>query len=52
MEVAEADTTEVEDVEEAEEDDVGNHVRARQITVQHMEQHPRRPEEPRRRHKE
>ena len=52
MEVAEAGTTEVEDVEETEEDDVDHHVGAKQITVQHMEQHRRRPEEPRRRHKE
>ena len=52
MEVAEAGTTEVEQGQEAEEDDVGNHVGARQITVQHMEQHPRRPEEPHRRHRE
>ena len=50
--MAEAGITEVEDVQEAEEDDVGNHVGARRITVQHMEQNPRRPEEPRRRHKE
>ena len=43
---------EVEDVEEAEEDDVGNHVGTKIETLQHMEQHHRRPEEPRRRHKE
>ena len=52
LEVAEAGNTEVEEEQQAEEDDVGNHVGTRQKTVQHMEQHPRRPEEPRRRHKE
>ena len=51
MEVAEAGTTEVEDVEEAEEDDVGNHVGTNIKTVRHVEQHHRRPEEPRRRYK-
>ena len=52
LEVAEAGPTEVEDVEEVEEDDVGNHVGTKIETVRHMEQHHRRPEEPHRRHKE
>ena len=50
--MAEAGNTEVEEEQQAEEDDVGNHVGTRLKTGQHMEQHPRRPEEPRRRHKE
>ena len=52
LEVAEAEPTEVEDVEEVEEDNVGNHVGTKIETVRHTEQHHRRPEEPRRRHKE
>ena len=52
MEVAEAGPTEVEDVEEVEEDDVGNHVGTKIKIGQHMEQHHQRPEKPRRRHKE
>ena len=52
LEVAETGPTEVEDVEEVEEDDVGNHVGTKIETVRHMEQYHRRPEEPRRRHKE
>ena len=51
MEVAEAGT-EVEEEQQAEEDDVVNHVKARLGTGQHMEQHLRQPEEPRRRHEE
>ena len=51
MEVAEAGT-EAEEEQQAEEDDVVNHVKVRLETGQHMEQHPRRPEEPRWRHKE
>ena len=52
MEVAEAGTTEVKDVQEAEEDDVGNHVGTKIETVRHMEQHHLRTEEPHRQHNE
>ena len=52
LEVVEAEPTEAEDVEEVEEDDVGNHVGTKIKIVQHMEQHYQRPEEPRRRYKE
>ena len=51
MEVAEAEPTEVEDVEETEEDDVGNHDGTKTETIRHMEKHQRRQEEPRRRYK-
>ena len=52
LEVAEAEPTEAEDVEEVEEDDVGNHVRTKIKIVQHMEQHHQQPEKPHRRYKE
>ena len=52
MEVAEAGHTEVDDVKEVEEEDVGNHIGTKIKTVRHMEEHHRRPEDPRRRHKE
>ena len=51
MEVAEAEPTEAEDVEEVEEDDVGNHVGIRIAIVHRREQHHQRREGPRRRYK-
>ena len=52
MEVAETEPTEAEDVEEVEEDDVGNHVEIKIAIVQRMMQHHQRPEEPHRRYKQ
>ena len=52
LEVAEAEPTEAEDVEEVEENNVGNHVGINIAIVQHMEQHLQRPEEPRWRYKQ
>ena len=43
---------EAEDVEEVEEDDVGNHVKIKIAIVQRMEQYYQRPEDPRRRYKQ
>ena len=50
--MAEAEPTEAEDVEEVEEDDVGNHVGTKIAIVQRMEQHHQRPEDPRRQYKQ